>query len=93
MVSLKRGILVFGCAVIAFPAIPVLAASPAGACPYGTVERSPGVCTNGGQAGGPVVPPQAAPPGPVVSNQNGYTSVNNIPCTPEHYAYCISQTN
>jgi hypothetical protein len=90
MIDVKRGILVFGCAV-AFAATPLIVASPASACPYGTVESFAGVCTAGGQGGGPVVPPAASPPGAVVNNSfNGYGSVNGIPCTPMNYGKCIA---
>jgi hypothetical protein len=97
MVNLKRGIVVFGCAV-AFAATPVVLASPASAkdCPWGTVPtRFDGVCVQG-QAGGfgapgVVVPPQASPPGAdVVYNPNGVGSVSGIPCTPENMGKCIA---
>jgi hypothetical protein len=94
MVMVKRTIAAFGCAA-AFVAAPLVAASPAVAkeCPYGTSARSEGVCTAGGPAmqGGPVIPPQASPPGPVISSSpGGIGSVNGIPCTPEHYGTCIA---
>jgi|SRR3954454_17715505 hypothetical protein len=94
MVTVMRGILVFGCAA-AFAAAPLIVAAPASACPYGTSERFPGVCTNGQSSGGfgaqgPVVIPQAAPPtANFVPNPNGFSTVNGIPCTPENYGKCI----
>ncbi len=94
MVTVKRGVLVFGCAV-AFAAAPLVVASPAAAdntCPWGTKPtRFEGVCISGagGGAAAPVAP--VAPAGP----QSGYSdqpagvgSVNGIPCTPEHYGTC-----
>jgi hypothetical protein len=95
MVPVMRGILVFGCAA-AFAVAPLVVAAPASACPYGTSERFPGVCTNGQSSGGfgqpgVVVPPQASAPGAtVVLNPNGYSTVNGIPCTPENYGKCIA---
>jgi hypothetical protein len=94
MVTLRRGILVLLSAT-AFVSGPVVLASPASACPYGTSERFPGVCTNGTSArqGIPqaVVPPQASAPGAdVVLNPNGYSTVNGIPCTPMNYGKCIA---
>ncbi|MGH3641236.1 MAG: hypothetical protein ACRDUX_19625 [Mycobacterium sp.] len=95
MVNVKRGIVAFGCAA-AFAAAPLVVASPAAAkdCPWGTVPRSNGVCTQG-QAGGfgapgVVVPPMTGSTGAdVVNNPNGFGSVNGIPCTPEHMGTCI----
>lgn len=94
MVTVKRAIVAFGCAAV-FVAAPLVAASPAVAkeCPYGTSARFEGVCTAGGPGmrGGPVIPPQASAPGPVVSNNPaGVGSVNGIPCTPQHYGTCIA---
>jgi hypothetical protein len=95
MVVVKRGIVLIGCAM-AFASGSLVVATPAGACPYGTSERFPGVCTNGTSARGggipqAVVPPPASPPGAtVVQNPNGYSSVNGIPCTPENYGKCIA---
>ena len=92
--DMKRGILAIGCAV-AFAVVPLVVAAPAAAkCPWGTSERFPGVCTSGMSNGvqpQAVLPPQASPPGAnVVINPNGFSSVNGIPCTPEHYSTCIA---
>ena len=93
MVAVKRGILVFGCAV-AFAAGTLAIASPATAdsCPWGTSERFPGVCVNGssGRSAQTVIaPPQSSAGDPVVSADPGGTgSVNGVPCTPEHYGTC-----
>lgn len=90
MVYVKRGILLVVSAA-ALGAAPLVLAAPASACPYGTVERSAGVCTSGGQAGGPVIPPQAAPPGAVITGGGDeFQRVNGIPCTPENYGTCIA---
>lgn len=94
MDTVKRGIVVLGCAV-AFVSGSLVLASPASACPYGTSERFPGVCTSGssGRMGIPqaVIPPQASAPGAnVVLNPNGFSTVNGIPCTPENYGKCIA---
>lgn len=92
--AVKRGIVAFGCAVL-FAAAPLVVAAPAAACPWGTSERFPGVCTKGGAgvSGNPVVVPQASAPGPVISQSpQGIGSVNGIPCTPEHYSTCIAMT-
>ena len=92
MVTVKRGILVFGCAV-AFAAAPLVVASPAAAdCPWGTKPtRFEGVCISGAGGGAAPVAPVPPPSGggaDIVNNRNGYGSVNGVPCTPEHYATC-----
>lgn len=91
MVAVKRGILVFGCAV-AFAAAPLVVASPAAAdCPWGTKPtRFEGVCVSGqggGSAPTPPVPPSSSGVN-IVNNPNGVGSVNGIPCTAEHYGTC-----
>jgi len=101
MVTVKRGVLVLGCAV-AFAAAPLVVASPAAAdntCPWGTKPtRFDGVCISGAGGGGaaPVapVPPQtpAAGGAQVFNNPNGFSTVNGIPCTPEHYGVCYGLT-
>ncbi|MDT5004474.1 MAG: hypothetical protein QOJ24_1650 [Mycobacterium sp.] len=92
MVSVKRGVLVFGCAV-AFLAAPLVVASPASAdCPWGTKPtRFEGVCISGAGGGSaPVipVPPPAGGGAQIVNNPNGFDTVNGVPCTPEHYGAC-----
>jgi hypothetical protein len=92
MVSVKRGVLVFGCAV-AFVAAPLVVASPASAdCPWGTKPtRFEGVCISGAGGGSaPVipVPPAAGGGAQIVNNPNGFDTVNGVPCTPEHYGVC-----
>ena len=96
MVSLKRGLVVFGSAV-AFVAAPLVVASPASAdCPWGTKQtRFDGVCISGAGGGmAPVAPVGPAPGGgpTVVNNPNGFDTVNGIPCTPEHWGVCYGLT-
>ena len=94
MVAVKRGILVFGCAV-AFAAAPLVVASPAAAdstCPWGTKPTHfEGVCISGGGGGAaapvPPVPPSSSGAN-IVNNPNGYGSVNGVPCTAEHWGTC-----
>jgi len=92
MVSVKRGVLVFGCAM-AFVAAPLVVASPASAdCPWGTKPtRFEGVCISGAGGGSaPVipVPPPSGGGAQIVNNPNGFDTVNEVPCTPEHYGVC-----
>jgi len=92
MVSVKRGVLVFGCAM-AFVAAPLVVASPASAdCPWGTKPtRFEGVCISGAGGGSaPVipVPPSSGGGAQIVNNPNGFDTVNGVPCTPEHYGVC-----
>jgi hypothetical protein len=98
MVTVKRGVLVLGCAV-AFAASPLVVASPAAAdnsCPWGTKPtRFAGVCISGagGGAAAPVPPVPPSGGGPqVFNNPNGFDTVNGIPCTPEHYGVCYGLT-
>jgi hypothetical protein len=92
MVNVKRGVLVFACAV-GFVAAPLVVASPASAdCPWGTKQtRFDGVCISGA-GGGPApiipVPPPAGGGAKIVNNPNGFDTVNGVPCTPEHYGVC-----
>jgi len=91
MVSVKRGAVIFGCAV-AFAAAPLVVASPASAdtCPWGTKPtRFEGVCISGAGGGAAAPVPPVPPSGPGVNiNTNGIGSVNGIPCTAEHYGTC-----
>ncbi|GAC1407366.1 MAG: hypothetical protein NVSMB60_27740 [Mycobacterium sp.] len=97
MAVVKRGILV-ACATFATVMGSVAVAAPASAtCPYGTVQTHfSGVCT-GGQAGSGapaqvVVPPSVSAGGADVSSLpgSGLTSVDGIPCTPQHQGTCIA---
>ena len=92
MVTVKRGVLVFGWAV-ALAAAPLVVASPAAAdstCPWGTKPTHfEGVCVSGSSGSAPVAPVPPSGGGPnIVNNPNGFDSVNGIPCTPEHYGTC-----
>jgi hypothetical protein len=92
MVGVKRGVLVFGCAV-AFAAAPLVVASPAAAdCPWGTKPtRFEGVCISGagGGAAAPIPPvPPSSSGANIVNNPNGYGSVNGVPCNAEHWGTC-----
>jgi hypothetical protein len=93
---MKRGILVgWGAVAIALGSLSVAAPASANGCPYGTVPtKFPGVCTAGQGGGAPaqvVVPPSAGGGGANVSTLpgSGLTSVDGIPCTPEHSGTCI----
>jgi len=89
MVVVKRGIVLFGCAV-AVAAGSLVVASPAGACPYGTTEsRFEGVCVAGGP-GNIAVSPQGPSGNSIVQNPGQVATVNGIPCTPEHYGTCLA---
>src|SRR3954451_2672978 len=96
MVSVKRGVLVFSCAVV-FVAAPLVVASPASAdCPWGTKPtRFEGVCISGAGGGSaPVipVPPSSGGGAQIVDNPNGVDIVTGVPCTTEHYGVCYGRT-
>jgi len=90
----KRAIVV-GCATFATVFGPLAVASPASAdgCPYGTVARFDGVCTQGHTGGAPppgiTVPPQGAD---IVSLPGQFATVNGIPCTQEHLSTCYAMS-
>jgi len=90
----KRAILV-GCVTLATVLGPLAVASPATAegCPYGTVARFDGVCTQGQSGGGPppgiTVPPQGSD---VVSLPGQFATVNGIPCNQDHFATCYAMS-
>ena len=91
---MKRAILV-GCATLATALGSLAFASPASAdgCPYGTVARFDGVCTQGQSGGTPppgiTVPQQGAD---VVSLPGQFATVNGIPCTQEHFGTCYAMS-
>ena len=92
MVGVKRGILVFGCAV-AFAAAPLVVASPAAAdCPWGTKPTRFEVLSSvvaRGSAAAPIPPvPPSSGGANIVNNRNGYGSVNGVPCNDEHWGAC-----
>jgi hypothetical protein len=90
----NRAILV-GCATLATVFGPLAVASPAAAntCPYGTVARFDGVCTQGQSGGAPppgiTVPQQGAN---VVTMPGQFQTINGIPCTPEHFGTCYAMS-
>ena len=91
---MKRSILV-GCCILATVLGPLAVASPASAdgCPYGTVARFDGVCTQGQSGGGPpvgiTVPPQGAE---VVTMPGQFQTINGIPCNQEHFTTCYAMS-
>jgi hypothetical protein len=81
------------CATLATAAGSLVVAAPATAegCPYGTVARFNGVCTNG-QGGAPpppgiTVPPQGAD---IVTMPGQFATVNGIPCNQKHLSTCYA---
>jgi hypothetical protein len=89
MLVVKRGIVLFGCAV-AVAAGSLVAAGPASACPYGTTAtRFDGVCTAGGP-GNIAVSPSGPSGNDIVQNPGQVAQVQGIPCTPEHYGTCLA---
>jgi hypothetical protein len=90
----NRAILV-GCATLATVFGPLTFASPASAdgCPYGTVARFDGVCTQGQSGGAPppgiTVPPQGAD---VVTMPGQFQTINGIPCNQEHFTTCYAMS-
>jgi hypothetical protein len=91
----KRRILIAcATAATALGSVAVAVAAPASAtCPYGTVPRFDGVCTQG-QAGGPpppgiTVPQQGSDP---VVMPGQFAQVNGIPCNQEHFATCYAMS-
>ena len=94
LLVVKRRILIACCTVAtAMGTIVVAAPASAETCPWGTVARFDGVCTQGQSGGGPpagiTVPPQGAD---IVSQPGQFAQVNGIPCTQEHYATCYAMS-
>jgi hypothetical protein len=92
--SVKRRILIACCtAATAMGTIAVAAPASANTCPWGTVPRFDGVCTQGQSGGGPpvgvTVPQQGAD---IVSQPGQFAQVNGIPCTQEHFATCYAMS-
>ena len=94
MVTVKRGVVLFGFAV-AVATAPLAVASPAAAdstCPWGTKPtRFEGVCISGAGGGAAAPVPPVPPSGGgqvIVNNRNGYSTVNGIPCNDEHWGVC-----
>ena len=92
---MKRRILIACCTfATAMGTIAVAAPASANTCPWGTVPRFDGVCTQGQSGGGPpagvTVPTQG---GADINSQPGqFAQVNGIPCTQEHFATCYAMT-
>jgi hypothetical protein len=89
----KRRILIASCTFAAIVGS-LAVASPAAAntCPYGTVERFAGVCTNGPGGEPPlpiVIPPQGAD---VVTAPGSIGTINGIPCNQKHFATCYAMS-
>jgi hypothetical protein len=90
----KRTILV-ACCTFATVVGSLVVASPAAAdsCPYGTVQRFDGVCTNGQGGAAPpppiVIPPQGAD---VVTAPGSFPTINGIPCTEKHFGTCFAMS-
>jgi hypothetical protein len=90
----NRRILI-ACCSVAIPMGAIAVAVPASAegCPWGTVARFDGVCTQGQSGGAPppgiTVPPQGAD---VVTMPGQFPTVNGIPCTDEHFAVCYAMS-
>jgi hypothetical protein len=94
LVAVKRRILLACCTfATAMGSIVVAAPASADTCPWGTVPRFDGVCTQGQSGGAPppgvTVPPQGAD---VVSLPGQYATVNGIPCNQEHFATCYAMS-
>ena len=93
MVAVKRGVLVFGCAV-AFAAAPLVVASPAAAdVPVGheadPLRRRLHQWRRAAAQPRQFLPvPPAAWRANIVNNPNGYGTVNGIPCSAEHWGTC-----
>jgi hypothetical protein len=87
--------ILLACCTFAIPLGALAVAAPAAAttCPWGTVARFDGVCTQGQSGGAPppglTVPPQGAD---VVTLPGQFSQVNGIPCTPEHYGTCYAMS-
>jgi hypothetical protein len=94
MATVKRRILLT-CATFATAMGSIVVAAPASAdtCPWGTVPRFDGVCTQGQSGGAPpagiTVPPQGAD---IVALPGQFATVNGVPCTEEHFAACYAMS-
>ncbi|AGB20847.1 hypothetical protein Mycsm_00394 [Mycobacterium sp. JS623] len=90
---MKRQILLACTFAMAMGSIAVAAPASADTCPWGTVPRFDGVCTQGHSGGAPpagiTVPPQGAD---IVSLPGQYPTVNGIPCSQEHLGTCYAMS-
>jgi len=94
LVTVNRRILLACCTVAtAMGSIVVAPAASADTCPWGTVARFDGVCTQGQSGGAPpagiTVPPQGAD---IVALPGQYATVNGVPCNQEHFATCYAMS-
>jgi hypothetical protein len=89
----KRQILLACTFAMAMGSIAVAAPASADTCPWGTVPRFDGVCTQGKSGGAPpagiTVPPQGAD---IVSMPGQFATVNGVPCNQEHFATCYAMS-
>jgi hypothetical protein len=89
----KRQILLACTFAVAMGSIAVAAPASADTCPWGTVPRFDGVCTQGQSGGAPpagiTVPPQGAD---VVSLPGQFATVNGVPCNQDHFATCYAMS-
>jgi hypothetical protein len=90
----KRSILI-ACCTVASALGPLAVAAPAAAdgCPWGTVARFDGVCTQG-QSGGQAPPGITVPQqgSEIVSMPGQFATVNGVPCNQEHFATCYAMS-
>ena len=91
---MKRRILLACCTfATAMGAIVVAPSASADSCPWGTVPRFDGVCTQGQSGGAPppgiTVPPQGAD---IVALPGQFATVNGVPCNQEHFATCYAMS-
>jgi hypothetical protein len=90
----KRGILIALCTfATAFGSLAVASPAQAEGCPYGTVQRFDGVCTNGPGGAAPpppiVIPPQGAE---IVTAPGSFATINGIPCNAKHWGTCFAMS-
>ena len=94
MVIVKRRLLI-ACCAFASVAGSLVVAAPASAttCPWGTVPRFDGVCTQGQSGGSPpvgvTIPQQGSDP---VMMPGQFATINGIPCNQEHFATCYAMS-
>jgi len=84
--------ILIACCTFATVVGPLVVASPAAACPYGTVQPFNGVCTSG-QGGAPpplgiTIPPQGAD----IVTHGQFPTVNGIRCNQKHLSTCYGMS-
>jgi uncharacterized membrane protein len=89
----NRPILIACAFAAALGSIAVAAPASADSCPWGTVARFDGVCTQGQSGGAPppgiTVPQQGSE---IVTMPGQFATVNGVPCTQEHFAVCYAMS-